>query len=55
VSLLTPPPEPAKIDGLTWQNPFAVIFGKKVEGFFDPRILAGLLLATMAVLYYIFR
>jgi len=55
VSLLTPAPAAEQIELLTWENPFAVIFGKKVEGFFDPRIIAGLLLATMAVLYYIFR
>jgi SSS family solute:Na+ symporter len=55
VSLLTPPPPADKIDGLTWDNPLAVIFGKEVEGFFDPRIIAGVLLATMAVLYYMFR
>jgi solute:Na+ symporter, SSS family len=55
VSLSTPPPMAENIDGLTWERPLAVIFGKKVEGFSDPRILAGLLLTTMAVLYYIFR
>jgi solute:Na+ symporter, SSS family len=55
VSLSTPPPMPENIDGLTWERPLAVIFGKKVEGFSDPRILAGLLLTTMAVLYYVFR
>ncbi|HSS98050.1 MAG TPA: sodium/solute symporter [Terriglobales bacterium] len=55
VSLLTPAPAPEKIEGLTWENPLAVIFGKPVEGFFDPRIIAGLLLGTMAVLYCVFR
>src|SRR5713226_7693090 len=55
ISLLTPPPPAEKLEGLTWNNPLAVIFGKEVEGFFDPRIIAGLLLATMAVLYYVFR
>jgi SSS family solute:Na+ symporter len=55
VSLLTPPPAPESIEGLTWEHPLAVIFGKKLEGVSDPRIIAGLLLATMAVLYYIFR
>ena len=55
ISLLTPPPAADKLEGLTWNNPLAVIFGKEVEGFFDPRIIAGLLLATMAVLYYVFR
>jgi len=55
VSLLTPAPDPVQIEGLTWENPLAVIFGKKIEGFFDPRIIAGLLLATMAGLYCMFR
>jgi solute:Na+ symporter, SSS family len=55
VSLLTPAPAAEKIDGLTWEHPFSVIFGKKVEAISDPRIIAGLLLLTMAVLYYIFR
>jgi solute:Na+ symporter, SSS family len=55
VSLLTPPPPADKLDGLTWDNPLAVIFGKEVEGLFDPRIIAGVLLATMAILYYVFR
>jgi SSS family solute:Na+ symporter len=55
VSWLTPPPPREKIDGLTWDNPLAVIFGRKVEGISDPRVMAGLLLATMAVLYYLFR
>src|SRR6266446_4002633 len=55
ISLLTPPPAADKLEGLTWNNPLAVIFGKEVEGFFDPRIIAGLLLASMAVLYYVFR
>jgi SSS family solute:Na+ symporter len=55
VSLFTPAPPPEKIDGLTWKNPLAVILGEKVQGISDPRVLAGLLLTTMAVLYYVFR
>ncbi len=55
VSLATPPPAAEKVDGLTWEHPLAVIFGKELEGFFDPRIVVSLLLATMAVLYYVFR
>jgi len=55
VSLLTPPPAPEKIEGLTWTNPGAVIFGRKLEGASDPRLVASLLLTTMAVLYFVFR
>jgi SSS family solute:Na+ symporter len=55
VSLLTPPPAPEKINGLTWTNPGAVIFGRKLERASDPRLVAGFLLATMAVLYFEFR
>ncbi len=55
VSLLTPAPPPEQIEGLTWANPLAVIFGKRLDGFSDPRMVAGLLLATMAVLYFVFR
>lgn len=55
VSLLTPPPAPEQIEGLTWEHPFSVIFGKKLEGLSDPRVVAGLLMTTMVVLYCIFR
>ena len=55
VSLLTPRPSADKVEGLTWPHPLSVIFGKNLEGVFDPRILAALLLITMAVLYYLFR
>ena len=36
-------------------NPFSVIFGKPLTTFLDPRIFAGVLLATMAIIYYTFR
>jgi SSS family solute:Na+ symporter len=55
VSLLTPAPPAAQVDGLTWTNPFSVIFGDKAHTALAPRIVAGILLATMAVLYFIFR
>jgi solute:Na+ symporter, SSS family len=55
VSLLTPAPLEESIRGLTWKNPLSVIVGKPLTTLVDPRIFAGLLLATMAILYYIFR
>ena len=55
VSLLTPPPDPAKIEGLTWKNPLQVISQGKITGLLDPRVIAVLLLLIMVVLYYILR
>ena len=55
VSLLTPAPAPKKVDGITWEHPLSAIFGPKVHGISDPRVLAGILCSVMAVLYYIFR
>jgi SSS family solute:Na+ symporter len=55
VSLATPPPAPANVDGLTWANPLAAIFGKPLTSARDPRIFAGLLLLTMVVFYSLFR
>jgi len=54
VSLCTPPPPPEQVDELCWKNPLAVISSGAVSGVSDPRILAGILLATMATLYTIF-
>ncbi|MDI6849183.1 MAG: sodium:solute symporter [Candidatus Saccharicenans sp.] len=55
VSLLTPKPEAAKIEGITWKNPREILMGKPLAGFSDPKILAGLLFVLMAILYFIFR
>jgi SSS family solute:Na+ symporter len=55
VSLLTPAPSPEQVDGLTWGNPLSVIFGDEAHTAMAPRVMAGILLATMAVLYFIFR
>jgi len=54
-SLVTRPPAPENIQDLTWEHPLAVLRQEKLCGFTDPRILAGFLLAVVAVLYYIFR
>jgi hypothetical protein len=55
VSLATAPPAPANVDGLTWSNPLAMIFGKPLISARDPRVFAGLLLLTMVVFYTLFR
>ena len=54
-SLLTPRPDPEKIEGLTWKSPLKVISQGKIKGIADPRIIAGFLLLLLAVLYYILR
>ncbi len=53
VSLLTPAPDPKQIEGLTWKNPLQVIARGKIKGFLDPRVIAGLLLLLMFILYYL--
>ncbi len=54
-SLLTPPPGAQQIEGLTWENPWAVITQSKVSGISDPRILAGFLVLTLCTIYFLFR
>jgi SSS family solute:Na+ symporter len=55
VSLITPPPDPEKIEDLTWKNPLQVISEGKIKGLMDHRVIAGLLLLLMVVLYYVLR
>jgi len=55
VSYLTPKPDPEKIKNLTWDNPIAVIMQGKLSGISDPRIIAGMLLILMLILYAIIR
>ncbi len=55
VSLLTPKPDPDRVRDLTWASPRQVVAQGRISGWGDPRLLAGGLLALMAVLYYIFR
>jgi SSS family solute:Na+ symporter len=54
-SCCTAAPPPEKIQGLTWNSPLEVIFHGKLRGWSDPRVLGGLLLAWMVVLYAVFR
>ena len=55
VSWLTPAPDPANIEGLTWGNPWTAIVGKPFQYQRDPRLWAAILMATMAILYAVFR
>jgi len=55
VSLMTPPPPPEKIDGLTWESPLAVLTNPYEGEGVDPRNVAAVLIAVMAVLYFFFR
>jgi SSS family solute:Na+ symporter len=54
VSYLTPKPDPAVIAECTWKTPLAVITEGKLKGITDIRILAGVLLLVMVILYIIF-
>jgi solute:Na+ symporter, SSS family len=55
VSLLTPRPAPESIEGLTLEKPLAFITRGRIQGITDPRVFAAVLLAVMAVLYFLFR
>jgi len=55
VSLLTPKPDLDQIRDLTWSSPKAVLSRGRIQGWSDPRVLAGGLLALLVVLYCIFR
>ena len=54
ISYLTPKPDPAIIAECTWESPLSVIAEGKLKGFKDARILAGILLLVMVILYTIF-
>ncbi len=55
VSLATPAPSEAKLENLCWRRPLDVIRGKMEGVITDPRIMALVLFAIMAVLYSILR
>ena len=52
-SLCTPPPPLHSIEGLTWTNPMASL--REMRSWSSPPLIASLLLATMIVLYIVFR
>jgi hypothetical protein len=43
------------VEGITWEHPRQVLFHGKLNGVGDPRVVAGMLLVTMAVLYALLR
>ena len=55
VTLLTPPPAPESVNGLTWSHPLGALTQEKFKGLGDPRLIAAILAVTVAILYYIFR
>jgi len=55
VSLATPAPGPEKTTGLVWDRPLDSLRGKMEGTFTDPRVMAGVLLAIMVVLYFFLR
>lgn len=52
-SLCTPAPPLQSVEGLTWIDPFASF--RATRGWSNPPIIASLLLATMVILYIVFR
>ena len=55
VSYLTPRPDPLAIAECTWPSPLSVITQGKFKGIRDVRLLAGMLLLFLIIMYAIFR
>ncbi len=55
ISKATPPPPKEKIEGLTWDNPAAILTRPHTGEGIDPRVPAGVLALTMIALYVVFR
>ncbi len=54
VSLLTPPPDPCRVERYCWKSPLAAITEKRISGVLDPRVLAVVLVAVMIACYCLF-
>ena len=54
-SYATPAPAAELVDGLTWTQPLSIITRGRVTGLSDVRVVAGILIATVCFLYFIFR
>ena len=55
ISLMTPPPRPEQVEGLTWESPLAFLRQSEIKGLGDPRLLAGLILGFLMVMYGLIR
>ena len=54
VSFLTPRPDPEKIKGLVFDKPLHFLTKGKITGWTDPRVLSGILVVVMIILYSLF-
>jgi hypothetical protein len=43
------------VNDITWEHPRQVLFHGKLTGVGDPRVVAGMLVVAMAVLYALLR
>jgi len=55
ISYLTPKPQEIQLTNLCWDRPFQAITQGKITGITDPRVMAGILVLIMIVLYTIFH
>jgi SSS family solute:Na+ symporter len=51
ISLSTPKPTEAQLKDLCWENPLQTFRRGKITGITDPRVMAGILLVIMIILY----
>ncbi|MFC1502014.1 sodium/solute symporter [bacterium] len=55
VSLSTPKPSQSQLTNLCWDRPLQAITQGKIKGITDPRVMAGILVVIMIILYMIFK
>ena len=55
VSLMTPKHSEESLKNVCWEHPFEALVHSKLVGAADARVLAGVLLVVMIVLYSIFH
>jgi SSS family solute:Na+ symporter len=55
ISLLTPPPKPEQIEGVTWEKPYHFLTRTEFPGLSDPRKLGAALIAFLCLMYFLIR